>query len=169
MPQTRRMAAQTVCHFSHNADFWQLRISKYPANAHKTNYFSALVVGCFWCVIAISNIRNPLIYCVNCCFLMLGQVPSSKVLSCKHERLLNPLNLISKNVNIIFIQAATVARYPAATRLVADCKWMKEVYSFSSFADFSINVKTNGYQRPIVEIQLLTGFWYGKNSTFCSL
>ena len=47
MPQTRRMAAQTVCHFSHNADFCQLRISKYPANAHKTNYFSALVVGCF--------------------------------------------------------------------------------------------------------------------------
>ena len=41
MPQTRRMAAQTVCHFSHNADFCQLTISKYPANAHKTNYFSA--------------------------------------------------------------------------------------------------------------------------------
>jgi len=39
MPQTRRMAAQTVCHFSHNADFCRLRISKYPANAHKTNYF----------------------------------------------------------------------------------------------------------------------------------
>ena len=72
MPQTRRMAAQTVCHFSHNADFCQLRISKYPANAHKTNYFSALVVGCFWCVIAISNIRNPLIYCVNRYFLMFG-------------------------------------------------------------------------------------------------
>ena len=53
MPQTRRIAAQTVCHFSHNADFCQLRISKYPANAHKTNYFSALVIGCFWCVIAI--------------------------------------------------------------------------------------------------------------------
>jgi hypothetical protein len=47
MPQTRHMAAQTVCHFSHNADFCQLRISKYPANAHKTNYFSALVIGCF--------------------------------------------------------------------------------------------------------------------------
>ena len=31
MPQTR--FAQTVCHFSHNADFDQLRISKYPANA----------------------------------------------------------------------------------------------------------------------------------------
>ena len=100
---------------------------------------------------------------------MFGRVPSLKVLSCKHERLLAHLNLISKNVNIIFVQAATVARYPAATRLVADCKWMKEVYSFSSFAGFSINVKTNGYQRPIVEIQLLTGFWYGKNSTFCSL
>ena len=28
-------------------DFCQLRISKYPANAHKTNYFSALVIGCF--------------------------------------------------------------------------------------------------------------------------
>ena len=40
MPQTRRMAAQTVCHFSHNADFDQLRISKYPANAHEINYFS---------------------------------------------------------------------------------------------------------------------------------
>ena len=57
----------------------------------------------------------------------------------KHERLLDYLNLISKNVNIIkvenpgrklcemniniiFVQAATVARYPAATRLVADCK-----------------------------------------------
>ena len=53
MPQTRRMAAQTVCHFSHNADFCQLRISKYPANAHKTNYFSALVIGCFLCIIAI--------------------------------------------------------------------------------------------------------------------
>ena len=121
------------------ADFCQLRISKYPANAHKTNYFSALVVGCFWCVIAISNIRNPLIYCVNCYFLMFERVPSSKVLSCKHERLLDYLNLISKNVNIIkvenpgrklcemniniiFVQAATVARYPAATRLVADCK-----------------------------------------------
>jgi hypothetical protein len=47
MPQTRRMAAQTVCHFSHNADFCRLRISKYPANAHKTNYFFALVIGCF--------------------------------------------------------------------------------------------------------------------------
>ena len=42
MPQTRRIAAQTVCRFSHNADFCQLRISKYPANAPKTNYFSAL-------------------------------------------------------------------------------------------------------------------------------
>ena len=132
-------AAQTVSLISHNADFCQLRISKYPANAHKTNYFSALVVGCFWCVIAISNIRNPLIYCVNCYFLMFERVPSSKVLSCKHERLLDYLNLISKNVNIIkvenpgrklcemniniiFVQAATVARYPAATRLVADCK-----------------------------------------------
>ena len=122
MTQTRRMAAQTVCHFSHNADFCQLRISKYPANAHKTNYFSALVIGCFWCVIAISNIWNPLIYCVNRYFLMLGRLLSSKALSCKHERLLDHLNLISKNVNIIFVQAATVARYPAATRLVADCK-----------------------------------------------
>ena len=45
MPQTRRMAAQTVCHFSHNADFDQLRISKYPANAHEINYFSMLVIG----------------------------------------------------------------------------------------------------------------------------
>ena len=40
MPQTR--FAQTVCHFSHNADFDQLRISKYPANAHEINYFSML-------------------------------------------------------------------------------------------------------------------------------
>ena len=47
MPQTRHMAAQTVCHFSHNADFDQLRISKYPANAHEINYFSMLVVGSF--------------------------------------------------------------------------------------------------------------------------
>ena len=47
MPQTRRIAAQTVCHFSHNADFDQLRISKYPANAHEINYFSMLVVGDF--------------------------------------------------------------------------------------------------------------------------
>ena len=62
------------------------------------------------------------------------------------------------NINIIFVQAAT--------RLVADCKWIKEVYSFSSFADFSINVKINGYQRPIVEIQLLTDFWYGKKFNF---
>ena len=43
MPQTR--FAQTVCHFSHNADFYRLRISKYPANAHKMNYFSALCTG----------------------------------------------------------------------------------------------------------------------------
>ena len=39
--------AQAVCHFSHNADFDQLRISKYPANAHEINYFSMLVVGDF--------------------------------------------------------------------------------------------------------------------------
>ena len=45
MTQTRRMAAQTVCHFSHNADFCQLRISKYPANAHERNYLFALVIG----------------------------------------------------------------------------------------------------------------------------
>ena len=45
MPQTR--FAQAVCHFSHNADFDQLRISKYPANAHEINYFSMLVVGDF--------------------------------------------------------------------------------------------------------------------------
>ena len=36
-----------MCHFSHNADFDQLRISKYPANAHEINYFSMLVVGSF--------------------------------------------------------------------------------------------------------------------------
>ena len=34
--------AQTVCHFSHNADFCQLRISKYPANAHEMKYFLTL-------------------------------------------------------------------------------------------------------------------------------
>ena len=45
MPQTR--FAQTVCHFSHNADFDQLRISKYPANAHEINYFSMLVIESF--------------------------------------------------------------------------------------------------------------------------
>ena len=45
MPQTRHIVAQTVCHFSHNADFCRLRISKYPANAHKMNYFSALCTG----------------------------------------------------------------------------------------------------------------------------
>ena len=42
---TNSPAAQTVCHFTHNADFCQLRISKYPANAHKMNYFSALCAG----------------------------------------------------------------------------------------------------------------------------
>ena len=132
--------AASLWHFSHAfSRFLAAQNTLVSETAHKTNYFSALVVGCFWCVIAISNIRNPLIYCVNCYFLMFERVPSSKVLSCKHERLLDYLNLISKNVNIIkvenpgrklcemniniiFVQAATVARYPAATRLVADCK-----------------------------------------------
>ena len=45
MPQTRRIAAQTVCHFSHNADFCRLRISKYPANAQEMKYFFTLVIG----------------------------------------------------------------------------------------------------------------------------
>ena len=45
MPQTRRMAAQTVCHFSHNADFCRLRISKNPANAQEMKYFFTLVIG----------------------------------------------------------------------------------------------------------------------------
>ena len=58
MPQTRRMAAQTVCHFSHNADFDQLRISKYPANAHEINYFSMLVVGSFKYTLTESN-KSP--------------------------------------------------------------------------------------------------------------
>ena len=58
MPQTRRIAAQTVCHFSHNADFGQLRISKYPANAPKINYFSALVIGYFNQWIFIKNIAK---------------------------------------------------------------------------------------------------------------
>ena len=35
-----------MCHFTHNADFCQRRISKYPANAHKINYFSALCTEC---------------------------------------------------------------------------------------------------------------------------
>ena len=53
MPQTRRMAAQTVCHFSHNADFCQLRISKYPANAQKQTIFlrwllAVLINGFFY-------------------------------------------------------------------------------------------------------------------------
>ena len=34
--------AQTVTLMSHNADFDQLRISKYPANAYVMNYFSTL-------------------------------------------------------------------------------------------------------------------------------
>ena len=34
--------AQTVSLMAHNADFWRLRISKYPANAHEIKYFSAL-------------------------------------------------------------------------------------------------------------------------------
>ena len=42
---TNSPAAQTVCHFFHNANFYRLRISKYPANAHKMNYFSALCTG----------------------------------------------------------------------------------------------------------------------------
>ena len=42
MPQTR--FAQTVCHFSHNADFCRLRISKYPANAQEMKYFFTLVI-----------------------------------------------------------------------------------------------------------------------------
>ena len=66
MPQTRRMAAQTVCHFSHNADFYRLRISKYPANAHKMNYFSALCVG--------SRKMYVLKFCVHTKFLRGGNV-----------------------------------------------------------------------------------------------
>ena len=47
MPQTRFVAnfAQTVRQPAHNADFFHLRISKIPANAHKINYFSALCIG----------------------------------------------------------------------------------------------------------------------------
>ena len=30
------------------ADFFHLRISKIPANAHQTHYFSALAAGDFW-------------------------------------------------------------------------------------------------------------------------
>ena len=33
---------------AHNADFFDLRISKIPANAHQTHYFSALAAGDFW-------------------------------------------------------------------------------------------------------------------------
>ena len=32
---------------AHNADFFDLRISKIPANAHQTHYFSALAAGDF--------------------------------------------------------------------------------------------------------------------------
>ena len=42
--QSQTRYAQTVSLISHNADFCELRISKTPANAHKTNYFSALVI-----------------------------------------------------------------------------------------------------------------------------
>jgi len=35
--------AQTVSLMAHNADFWRLRISKYPANAHEMKYFSTLI------------------------------------------------------------------------------------------------------------------------------
>jgi hypothetical protein len=31
---------------AHNADFFRLRISKMPANAHEMNYFYTLCVGC---------------------------------------------------------------------------------------------------------------------------
>ena len=34
-----------VRRLAHNADFCRLRISKYPANAHEINYFSALCTG----------------------------------------------------------------------------------------------------------------------------
>ena len=64
MPQTRRMAAQTVCHFSHNADFDQLRISKYPANAHEINYFSMLVVGSFKYTLSECT-QNKLFFCAG--------------------------------------------------------------------------------------------------------
>ena len=37
--------AQTVRQSAHNADFFRLRISKMPANAHEMNYFSTLCVG----------------------------------------------------------------------------------------------------------------------------
>ena len=33
--------AQTVSLMAHNADFWRLRISKYPANAHEI-FFDAV-------------------------------------------------------------------------------------------------------------------------------
>ena len=32
---------------AHNADFFDLRISKIPANAHQTHYFSSLAAGDF--------------------------------------------------------------------------------------------------------------------------
>lgn len=35
--------AQTVSLMAHNADFWRLRISKYPANARQTINFPALL------------------------------------------------------------------------------------------------------------------------------
>lgn len=42
--QSQTRSAQTVSLISHNTDFGGLRISKTPANAHKTNYFSTLVI-----------------------------------------------------------------------------------------------------------------------------
>ena len=58
MPQTRRMAAQTVCHFSHNADFAAKEYLSILQMHTKTNYFSALVIGCFEQQIFCKNISK---------------------------------------------------------------------------------------------------------------
>ena len=43
---TLQTSLKHVRRSAHNADFWELRISKTPANAHEIKYFSELAVGC---------------------------------------------------------------------------------------------------------------------------
>ena len=65
--QTRSVAnfAQTVMQPAHNADFCQLRISKIPANAHETNCFSALDIGCGSIVLRENCNKNFELTCNN--------------------------------------------------------------------------------------------------------
>ena len=64
----------TVSKFSHLA-CWQntgyIRIAPLPCSSRNP-----------------ANIRNPQIYCVNCCFLMFLRFPNSVILSCEQERCL---------------------------------------------------------------------------------